>query len=71
MQEEEKKWIKWIILAVFCGGIIGATLKQIFIKFLSAKLQVLGIFCIPTCIIIALLIVLYKYNREKEQINGK
>ena len=69
MQNEDKKWIKWVIFALICGFLIGGTIKKILSIFLTAPIfEIILVAIIPACMILGLLIVLYKYNKEKEDL---
>lgn len=68
MREEDKKWIKWIILAVFGGGLIGSCFKQVLVKVLPKSLALIPCLCMPAAIVIGLLIVLYFYQKEKDDV---
>lgn len=66
MRDEEKKWIKWIALAALVGYAIGVLLKKILVAILPVALELIPACTIPVCIILALLIVLYLYQKDKD-----
>lgn len=69
MKKEEKKWIKWMCLGGGGGFFVGAIIKCILnLALKSSAFDIIKVLMIPACIIIGLLIVLYFYQREKDNI---
>lgn len=68
MNDVDKSWIKWIILGLLIGFLIGKLLAIIISLFLDAQIYALIIAaCEPISMIIALLVVLACYQKEKEK----
>ncbi len=71
MRDEDRRWIKYIIAAFIMGGVIGYFLSKVLALVLTGPTWALLIKgSVPLCIIAALLIVLYAYNREKNDTIG-
>ena len=66
MRDEDKRWIKWIIFSIVAGFLIGKTISVLLDLFLSDMWVLFVNASIPVCIVFALLIVLYLYQRDKE-----
>ena len=67
MHDEDKRWIKWIVFAIIIGFLVGKIISVLLDLFLSDMWVLLVNAAIPICLIVALLIVLYFYQREKEK----
>lgn len=63
----DRKWIKWIVLAVVAGFLVGKIVSVFLDLFLSETWALLINLMIPVFIIIGLIIVLFAYQREKEK----
>lgn len=64
--ETDKKWVKRIVFALICGFLVGAILKKVLSYFLvAATWNILKVLIMPASLIVALLIVLYLYDRSK------
>lgn len=69
LEELKTKWAKWIIIGVVIGFLAGEVVSKIMGFFLSGvywKLLIDSI--VPLFVIIALLYVLYRYNKERHEI---
>lgn len=72
MSDYDKKWVKWVVLGTLIGCFIGkviVTLLQLVVTNAAAYSFIKLI--TPGFAIIGLFIVLYFYNREKEDELGK
>ena len=72
MSEYDKGWIKWILLGAVMGYLIGkciAVLLELVIT--NAAVYTFTSLIAPGFAILGLLIVLYRYNKEKEDQLGK
>jgi len=67
MDSIEKRWIKWIVLAIIAGGLSGKIIAIVLDLFLSETWALLINMMMPICIIIGLFIVLFMYQKEKER----
>ena len=69
MNEQDKGWIKYIVAAMLLGFIIGEFLSHLLGLFLtSASWALLVNVVIPLCMIACLLIVLYLYQKDKDDV---
>ena len=65
----DSKWIKKIIISLLSGGILGKAISVVLGVFLTeAKWELFLQLWVPIGAISGLLIVLYKYQKEKENI---
>ena len=71
MENFDKKWIKWIILSVLFGFILGLLVNYLVGMVATGLfLSLVNIFAVPGFIILFLLFTLYEYNKEKEDTIG-
>lgn len=69
LEELKTKWAKWIIVAVIIGFLAGELVSKVMAFFLTGvywKLLIDSI--VPIFIIIGLIYVLYRYNKEQRDI---
>ncbi len=67
MQEHEMSWIKLLIAVFFGSLIIGYLITKLLKYFITTEpwVGILG-FITPACVLIALALVLFAYNKDKE-----
>ena len=65
---EDRKWLIRILFALICGFLVGATIKKLLVY---TTWTLAKTFAMPLSIIIALLIVLYLYDRSKNDDDNK
>ena len=63
------KWIKRILVSIVSGGLIGKCISLILGIILTDEKWALFLqIWVPLCVVASLLIVLYRYQKEKEDI---
>ena len=72
MNDYDKKWVKWLILGLILGYIIGKTIT-VLLGIIVTNVSLLAFLKLlpPGCAVIGLLLVLSKYNKEKENELGE
>lgn len=66
MNDNDKGWLKYVLLGGGAGFIIGEIIYHLLNKFvIPDKLTLMKNMITPACAIIGLLVVLYYYNKNK------
>lgn len=69
MEELKLKWGKWILVAVLIGFLAGEIVSKLLAFVLTGVYwQLLIDSIVPIFVIIGLLYVLYRYNKEKQEV---
>jgi len=68
MSNLDKRWVKWIIVAVVFGWMLGTIVSNLLSVFLSDTWALLLNMFTPAFIILGLAIVLFLYQKEKDKI---
>ncbi len=70
MEELKLVWGKWIAVALILGVLAGAVISKAIKLFAGTNLYLtlLANLCVPACVVLGLLYVLWRYQKEQKEV---